>query len=225
MHKKNKKLLLNLIVLSAIACAVVSVLAPCISLDLSNLLEEYGYEDPDYYHIIEVSPVIWHVTTHDFRDPSNPTIGHEYIFLNLLTFGDGKGIDINTIVVKDPKVYFGESNSIINVLSIIYVILDVLVFSLFFYFFYMGIKNIGVKKTRYFLYSTILGVIILVLFVIGSYYVFDIIDLDNLGYIYFVNFGYGFYLGILSIILFFIVYIIQQYFWIFSEEKNPKTKD
>jgi len=194
---KNKKLLLNLIILLAVAFSIVSLFAPVISYDNSPWYNDYGLKPSEYWkHDYGI------FYNHDLRGDKSVNV---YRILHIIEFKEGKiGLSI-------------WDSSIITNFSFI-LISGILLFSLFSYFCYKSIKVDDHKKTRYLFYAGISMVATISAFILslhstaGSFY-----NSRFPGEVVF-KLGYGFYCMLAASILFFVAYSIQYYFVDFSEE-------
>lgn len=232
MQEKNKETVLKIIILTAIILTAISFFAPMASIDYSDVLddlEKQGYNPPRTYVKKEVSLVLWKHSIYDFSDPNSPSEHHSYRLFNLIEFETEKPINIDSTLINPKDLdLLNEKGDIFfstNIASLIYVALFPIGLAIFIYLIYKGFKNIGIKKTKYFLYLSILTPIISILFIAANYFYIDTIDFYNLNYINYMIIEYGFYIGMAGIILFFIAYILQQYFIKITEKKLPEDAD
>ncbi len=221
MQEKNKKLLLNLIILFSIAFFIAILFVPITSVNYSDVLEKNGYENPNLYWKYEQALLLRKYSVYNKDD--NPSEYHRYSDeLNLFSFEIGdKTLSDSFTEFSFYRSYFSNRDNpfsmfLSGILSILFVVFGIAFFS---YFCYNGFKSINVKKSNYFLYLGILYIVAFTFYCIISYYFYDFMDVKNLGYTDVFTFEYGFYINIAIIILFFIAFFIQQYFLVFPDEK------
>jgi len=215
MQEKNKKNLLNLIVLVAIALLLVSSFLPMFCIDYSDIQKDIGNEDPKKYSKVDASLFLWHYSEFDFTNPNSSYEFHSYRLFNLISFKTGEPVDIESnLIFKEDQEGFVNRGDVIfsnNLINIIYAALAPLGLALFFYMSYKGIKNIHFKKTRYFLYIGISASLVIIAFFVLFYYYLYIADFYNWGYTNYMTFDYGFYTAITSVVLFLTAFFIQKY--------------
>jgi len=220
MQEKNKKTILNIIILMAISFAFISLFAPINCIDYSDVLEQNGYENPDLYWKIEQSIFLKDFSEYDYRYPDSPQEFHRYTIFHFLKFETGistgeftsiSDYDVSSENNKNLQL----SNSLINMAGIL---ISFFFFVLFIYFSYKIIKNLENKPGRYILYNAVLFIIIFVSVIISGIYINYLKDVNNLGYMDAWYFGYGFYLMIGSIVLFFMAYFLTRYYLDYKEK-------
>lgn len=220
MKEKDKKILLNMIVLVAISLGFISLFAPTISNDYSDLLKKLGTENPEKYTKHEITPILIHSIAYDFSNPDNPSEYHIYNFFQFLKFETGTPRETDYAHETNPDLYYiNQASNFSNIFVMFYIIASITFPLLLIYFIYKGIKNIY-NKTRYFLYVGSIILISVVIFMVGMYYSINSLDIYNLGYIDITTIEYGFYLGIVTIVLFFLAYILQNYYLEYPKEKT-----
>ncbi len=220
MKEKDKKILLNVIVLVAVILGFISFFAPTISADYSDLLKELGTENPEKYIKSKHAPLLHHHITYDFSNPDDPSEYHIYTFFQFFKFETGTYREINSAHKLNPDLYYiNQASNFLNVFFMLYILMLIILPILLIYFIYKGIKNIY-NKTRYFLYLFILTLTTCVIFMIGMYYSINSQDINNLGYTDIITIEYGFYLSIATIVLFFLAHILQNYYLEYPKEKT-----
>ena len=221
MQNKNKKILLNLVFISAIALGITSLFVPTTRIDYSDLYEDSGYTNIERYAVLESSPILTRYVEYDFSKSNAPSENHRYSILTIFHFESGEPVKIKASVYLNDTDYVIESYGLIDMFSMIYVVFEIVLTAILFLLLYRGFKNMY-QKNRYFLYLGLVSLVIFVLTIIAIYYTENLADINNLGYTNYLTFQYGFYLGIVAIILFFTAHILQNYFIEHTEqEKNP----
>ena len=224
MKEKDKKLLLKLIVIVAIAIGFLYLFVPSFFIDFSDLSKYSGVENPEKYVKIEYAPFLIHEIAYDFSNSDDPSEYHIYYFLNILKFETGEARDISSPHMQNPDIYYiNKSSNFINIFYMSTFLALIIVPILIFYFLYKGFKSIDNKKTKYFLYAGFVNLIVFVFYITAYFYFIKSMDIYNLGYTSFINIGYGFYLVIISIILFFFAYILQNYYIKYQKEKTVSS--
>lgn len=228
----NKKTLLKIVILTAIILSIISLFVPMIIMDYSDVLDDLqkqGYDVPKRYSKLETSILLWIHSVYNYNNPDSPPVHQSYRLFNLIEFEKGKPIDIESalININDQDILNKRGDFLFstNIASLIYIAIFPIGLAIFIYLIYKGFKNIGIKKTKYFLYLGILPSVIFILFLVGNYLYLSIVDFNDLGYTKYITLGYGFYTVIASIILFFIAYILQQYFIKIPEKTVPDNAD
>lgn len=220
MQEKNKKTILNIIILMAISFAFISLFAPINCIDYSDVLEQNGYENPDLYWKKETSFLLNHLSEYDYRNSENHQEFHRYSLFHLLNFETGEptgefstvnDYDILSENNKNPPI----SYTLYNMLELI---ISFLLFVIFIFFSVKIINKKSNKKDKYILYNSITILIIFILSIASAFYLNYFKDHNNLGYMDAWTFGYGFYLMIVSITLFFIAYFMKRYFFEFKRK-------
>jgi len=222
MQEKNKKLLLNLVILFAIAFFIAIFFAPITSINYSDVLEKNGYENPNLYWKYEKGFFLRCYSIYN-KDKNNPSEYYRYsdeLDLFSFEFGD-KTLSDSFNEFSFYRSYRSNRDNHLSIFmygisGILFLIFGIVFFS---YLCYNGIKSINIKKSNYFLYLGTLYLFAFIFYCILSYYFYDFMDVKNLGYADVFTFEYGFYINIASIILFFIAFFIQQYFLVFPDEK------
>lgn len=215
MQDKHKKIILNIIILSALASTFVSLFSPITSIDYSDVLEKNGIKDPTLYWKYERSLILHHYSVYYSNNEVNSEYhrySDDFYIINFESGDKSLADEFSSLSFyrsylsnRDNPFATGLSN-IINLTCLIFV------FLLFVFLVYKGIKNIYVGNNKYFLYIAILLIISLIIFLIMTYYLFDFMDYKNLGYTDVINLGYGFFTIIASTFLFLIVFFMQKYF-------------
>jgi len=220
MKNEHKEILLNLIVLAAVAIAIVSLFVPIIGVDYSDIEKNMGIEDFSYVKTY-YGPLTAHIIVSDSLESDDAHEYHTYWFFGFFKFETGTPIEYESAHLKNPyDFYITASNNYLYLLFVSFFMGMSIYPFLFIYFSYRGIQNIDIKKTKYFLYLGIVNLISLISFLIGGYFLVNSFDVNNVGYVNFITFQYGFYLVITSVILFFLSYIMQNYFIDYSEKKS-----
>jgi len=221
MKQNLKKSILNLILLAAIALFIVSLFSPIVCFDQSDVLEESGYEDYQWYWMRENSIVLSKLTVYDFRDTMSEE-GHAFyrylLLTNFVLYEIGES-EAETITEYDREEPAFISTTMADFFAII---CFPIAFILIIYLLYNGFKYFFIRKNNFFMYLGLLLVVGYIIFFFGQYYFFDFVDTEDLGYTNVLNFGYGFYTSIACIVLFFIIHFIQRYFLDFSKENVIK---
>jgi len=219
MQEKNKKTILNIIIIFSISLTTASLFTPILKFDYSDVLTAHGYENPEWYWTYESTVFYSHRTEYYFGENTNekPSEYHFYkIFHGMFNIESGKS---SAVIVSEYN--RGESPFISNTITqMITMILAVIFLFSGVYFIYKGIKLCFIKKNKYFLYIGIICLIGLTGFILASYYDFYFADSNNLGYINFIQPGYGFYLFCIAIALMFMAYIIQSYYLDLPKEET-----
>ena len=221
MQEKNKKTLLKIIFLSAIALMITSIFSPIISFDYSDVLKEYGYNNPDWYWTAEGSLFVDKLSVFTFSEEMNKKVSEFYRYTILALFrieiGEkGDWTEITDYNIDKETLFSKGLTSMVG-----FVFSSILLF-LFIYFCYSYIKynyNYN-RKNKYLLFLGFVTLILVIFKIIGVYMNIDYHDTQNIGYTNFLTFGYGFYLACIGIFLFFISYFIQYYFLNFSNNKK-----
>lgn len=220
MQEKKQKILLHLIILTAIAMSIASSFTPIIKFDYSDVLEEYGYETSDQFWVLERFLFFSKISVYDLRDTIDEK-GREYYkysFAGITIFTSGQKGDwiVLTDYNVDHEILISRSLG-----SMIELVLTPTFLILFIYFLYKIVNNNCssiYRKNIFLLYLCLFLLLILIATIFGFYSSVVYSDSQNLGFTSFIHFGYGFYLICASIILFFIAYIIQFYFFKISKE-------
>ncbi len=226
MQNKDKKTILNLIIICALAFAIVGFFVPVSSVSYSDVLVENGYEQPDLYWVKSGSLLSDYFSVYDYRDSNKPSEFHRYTFFNFLKFENGEPSgEFSSITDYDSNVENNwEGPLSYSLIRNIEFIFSLLLFLLFIFFCYKIFKNNAFKQNNLILY---LGLVVLVTFfyALFSYYYGTILrDVNNLGYANVLKFEYGFYLTILSIILLLSLYILKKYNIFFNLDHNNVKK-
>ena len=225
MKNKDKKLMLNLFVLIAIALTIASIFTPSLSSNSLDYYEKGGftYNDVGFKWVVDSSIIFsrWTVSI------GNITAAKYFIFgffpyeTELWKEVNLEGLQIMSYDLISEDVAPSSNILITGILLIIFTLLIS-----FFYFYYRGIKNCSRKKTRYFLYD---GIIVLFIAII-SFFVFNfslnLIESNKtwLELTDYIKFEYGFYYMIISSVLFFSAFVLQNFFIDYSEDKATVEK-
>jgi len=220
MRIKNKKTILKIIMLGAIASAIVSLFVPNVTFDYLDVLKKNGNEYPEVYCKIEYSPLIIHFVGYNYEDGENPIVYDRYkILYGLIKTESGKGKGIHFSGTTDYDITNSDnllvSKAGFDFLTIVGLIFFLVLFSYFCY----KIFREDEYNTRYLLYESLLLLVIVIGYPISIYYSYYIIDINNMGFIDSLIFGYGFYLMIVSTVLFFISYLLKKHFFDIKEAK------
>lgn len=224
MQEKNKKTILNIIIIFFIASITAGLFTPVIKFDYSDVLKAHGYENTEWYWTYESTVFYSHRTEYYFGENTNekPSEYHFYkIFHGMFNIESGRSTA--GIVSEYNR---GESPFISNIITqMITMTLAVILLFSGVYFIYKGIKLCFIKKNKYFLYLGIMGSIGITSFILASYYYFYFSDNSNLGFINFIQPGYGLYLFCIAIALIFAAYIIQSYYLELPEKQSLWISD
>ncbi len=226
MKNKDKKFVLNLFALIAVALTIASIFTPLYSSDTFDYYKDMGYEyeDISFRWIVESSILFsrWNIAI------GNMT-GVKYFIFGIFPYEteEFKEMNIEGLQLASYELISEDveprSNMVVIVISLL---ISILLLASFFYFCYKGIKSCVRKKTRYLLYAGFISFFI----TFGSFFVFyfslNLIESKNdwLQFTDYFKFEYGFYYMIVSIILFFIAFVLQNYFIDFSEDKSTVEK-
>ena len=230
MKNKNKKLLLNLIVISAVALSIAPIFTSIYNTDYSG---EFGSQD-DPWKVTMVYEIALFYTHRNYK--INDLSGNFYLIFNLYKIKDqGHKKIFETYSTTENEGSVMSYGSLIN--KLIFVAFGGF-FTIFLYFFcYKSIKEINRKKTIFPLYAGIMVLIIVVacFFAFSTYiddqeYEYDKLDNQrdiNNNKIEFsdIRLDLGFYYLITSSILFFITYFIQSRIIDFSENTPTIEKN
>ena len=229
MEKKYKKTLLDLIIITAIAMTIISLFLPIICIDYSDVYKNEYNEEPDKYAKLENSILLWHYAYYDLSNPEEPYENHQYRLFNIIKFETGKPIDIQSNIVSLEEREFLTNNGDFffstNIAIYIYMAFIPIGLAVYIYLCYKGIKNIGIKRTKYFLYLALLSVIIFIVYIVGNYFFLETLDIRNIGYSKHMTTGDGFITGLISVTLFFIAYVTQQYFIKIDKNSDKYTPE
>jgi len=225
MKNESKKLILNLVALAAISSSVVSLFAPVTYFDYLDIVKSMGYEKSDFYWTAEIYFLFQDYTIYDHRNIADDVkVAHTYYFMyffKITTAEWANNYFITSYEIVENKGNIPSSRLLIGMISFVFGGL----FLIFLYYFaYKGVKRCEKEKNKYFLYSSIMALVIVSSFTIAIYYFFSWMDIYNIGFIKFLKFSYGFYYMILSAILFFVAYLIQNRIE-FSEDTSDKQID
>ena len=206
----NKKFLLNVIVISAVALSIAAIFTPISSFDMLDYYDSKDIQDPESHWSLHSYFFLAHYT---FNKGSRTA--ERYGIFHVLYYDTPEWGELNSggnLVAKYGSV---PSSNALNVMS--FLVFGALGLFAYFYFCFKSLKVCGKKKTKFFLYSGIIG-----LAVISS----SIISLNfNLNFLYnsslsdFIRLDYGFYYIVIASVLFIIAYFTQTYLVDFSEEK------
>jgi len=216
MHNKDKKNILNFTLLIAISLSTVSFFSPVTCFNSSDVLDDKGYEEYDWYWTLESSFLLNKLSIYDFKNTidENGNVYYRYSIIDITIYESGqKGdwIELSDYTIDEPNLLSRSLGSMI--ILIIYFILG----ALFFYFSYKTLKQYY-KENNYIFYMGLISLTIFLAFIIVSCTNINFYDTQKLGYINYISFGYGFYLAMTSIILFFVLYFIRPYFLDFKKE-------
>ncbi len=200
MKNKDKKTLLNVFVLLAVALSIAQFFFPVNSVNTNDYPEEFIYDAKQENYILLCRFINYNEDGSVNRIITMP-----------LYQGQKKGITLRQNIQS-------TSDAVVPVSMI--VSLGMILYSLFFYFSYKGIKYCGIKKTRFFLYSAITMILNTVSVFLGTFFIFDHFGFNTK----YIRFELSFYYMMLSIILFSIAYIIQSRFIDYSEDKPTIEK-
>jgi len=213
MKTKNEKVLLNLVVLSAVATAVITVFVPVICWDQSEVLENSGIEHPELYCTLGYSTLSFkYYSIYDYRDKNSLSEYHRYGFLGFAIFESGNQDltkEFSVITDYDIKDSSFFSQSVMSMLDAVIPIVWLIFLA---YFCYKALRGTSQNKQVYFLYAGLVTLLMLIVKIIGVYLTFEYIDINNQGFTSGLSFGYGFYILTVSIILFFTMFIVQNCF-------------
>lgn len=226
MKNKDKKFVLNLFALIAVALTIASIFTPLYSSDALDHFKDMGYEyeDISFRWLVESSILYsrWNIAIGNIT-------GIKYFIFGIFPYEtqEFKEINIEGLQLSSYELISEgvepQSNMTIIIISLL---ISVLLLISFFYFCYKGIKSCVRKKTRYLLYAGFISFFI----TFGSLFVFyfnlNFIQSKNdwLHFTDYVKLEYGFYYMIISIILFFIAFILQNYFVDYTEDKSTVEK-
>lgn len=215
MQDKNKKNILSMVALLALALLIVSLFLPVLTLDYSTILEKNGYNKPDLYWRMDKYFAFIHYSVYDKRDVKNQSEFHRYKFFNffIIETGDHSIKDEFSPISTYEKTSTEQSYLFTEkTAAMTWFVFGIVTFLLCLFFCYRGIRYCTVKKTKDFLFLFIIGLIFSFVYITLNYFSNDFADVNNLGYNKYMTFEFGFYLFYLSIFLFFVVFIVQNYF-------------
>lgn len=206
MKNKDKKLLLNIVLLSAVALSIAQFFFPVFSVNTYDLPNEgqNNYKQECYIFLSR---------TISFNDD-----GSVRGFYNNLLYIDLDNAFSKKLDIDDESNSHQVSNFIIPFFILLLSITALYV--TFFYFSYKSIKFCGIKKTRYLLYAGLTLVISFIGFFSSSLLILRLYGWD----ISYIKVDLSFYYIILAIILFFVGYFIQNYFIDYDIDKSNVEK-
>ena len=216
----DKKFILNIMVITAIASTILACILPYFSF---NLLDVYkNYEDtPRYPWEIECSLLTKELRVYDNTGNNKELVYESYQICIIYNFETGElPTDLKETKEDSSGNYFFPS----MIFFLIVIVPVYILINFFAYFSIKSFKDCGNKKTKYFLYAGITLLIIVLLNLAQVYNSYSSLDVDNLGYVNSIKFEYGFYLLIMSIILFFTAYFTQDYLVDFGKESENTLK-
>jgi hypothetical protein len=203
-NSDNKKLLLNLIILVAGAFSIAAILTPIASFDQIDSYESLDYGIPEEHWKIDSYVLFTH-----YNYVKGSQTGDRYAILHIFYYDTPEWIQIG------PK---GSWDSINIMSSLVFGSLGLVSYI---FVLYKSFKICGKKKTKYFLYASI----ILIIIISAEIFILTL-SLNSVyqGYADFIKLGYGFYYVITASILFIIGYFSQSYLVDFSKEKTNIEK-
>jgi len=224
----QKKDILKIITLVAFSFGIVSLLTPIYNFDYSDVFENQGYQPPEIYWTTETGVIFRNYKEYIYNEGDEILVYSNLRIFYIISFPEGEKTDFyeKASIYNSEKSYDNFNYYLQPGFAAIILIAASAIFGPFLsYFIYKGMKIIGIKKTNYLFYATVIVSIIFIISTIYTIYYYDLLDSSNLGFVKNIKFGYGFYSLIISIILFLTVHIIQRYFMDIEFESNIIRKE
>ncbi len=204
MKNKDKKNLLTLIAILAVAFSIAQFFFPVYSFSTYDYNEEYktNWKKENY---IFFSRFIHY----DSNDKVDSIISYPFYIESSSKYQYNINLD------KDENFSLRSGKA----LPTLFVIISVIsLYFMFFYFCYRSFRFCGKEKTRYFLFTAVIMLLFMSFFMIGTYMILS----QTFQNIFLIRLNLSFYYMIISIFLFLLAYILQNRY-IDYEEDVPKT--
>ena len=225
MKEKNKKNILQILLITAVASFVASQFSPIICFSYSDMMykkEGYTYVSLDWG--LEYYNLFYHSYYNDYRlidFEGGIQSNHKWFILYLyrIEIEEGERVGLGS----DP-LWYAKSVPAEEHLSSLFLLVMFYAFMLIsFYYTFKSLKDFGKKKTKAPLYASMSSSLTLVFLSYGTYLQMNSHDIHNQGRANYLTTGYGFIYEFIAIILLLVVYFLQSKMY-FIEEKAVVKK-
>ena len=213
MNNKNKKNIMQLILISAIAFFIAGNIFPMIDFSYSEMLEETGgtkslpYDDFEIKHYFTAH--YWSVRDEKFSElTGGPSEMSKWVILHLFVYTstEGKTSDEVYDYIETESGAGDAQRTVVVFMGLpLFCLLVVSVF-----FAVVSLKNSDKKHSRASLYAGVCFIIPLIMSVIMINYSFVAVLGDGT-WVHYLNYNLGFYYTIISITLYFVAFFMQRY--------------
>ncbi len=228
MKNKDKKTILNLVALAAVAFSVATLFTPVASWNLLDIYKDAGVDNPCEFGLSYWSTEVSTLFIRLKHTDDNITV-YNHLFFAFIPIASegweqryiGESKVTNYEFSIDPQVPSSRATTVMSTIVFGVVLLVLLLYTTL-----KGFKYCEVKKTKWFFYSGFITISMGIGLLITVF--FDINYFDNWphgNYTDYIRLEYGFFYIVISSVLFFTAYIIQNYFIDFSKDKPEIEKN